>query len=171
MALTGRHIGGISTITTTSTNKEPRTSYSNFRPVLQIWVQNQDQNDIKRHSRHYQGLASLFQAQKVALRRIFVFTFTVGFSCAWRSRRGQCTGPRFGSERGPKFSNFDSPVLQTCNSSTMPSLPPPKTTIRSLMATARWPCLGLGEGPVALPTFFHLRMGDAISSRSILPSF
>ncbi len=45
----------------------------------------------------------------------------------------------------------------------MPSLPPPKTTMRSLMATALCPCLGLGEGPVALPTFFHLRMGDAIA--------
>ena len=31
------------------------------------------------------------------------------------------------------------------------------------MATARCPCLGLGDGPVALPTFFHFRMGDAIS--------
>ncbi len=28
------------------------------------------------------------------------------------------------------------------------------------MATARWPWRGRGEGPVALPTFFHLRMGE-----------
>ena len=30
------------------------------------------------------------------------------------------------------------------------------------MATALWPCRGLGLGPVALATFFHLRTGDAI---------
>ena len=27
------------------------------------------------------------------------------------------------------------------------------------MATALCPCLGLGEGPVALDTFFHFKMG------------
>lgn len=32
-----------------------------------------------------------------------------------------------------------SPVLYTCSSSTIPSLPPPNTTMSSLMATARWP--------------------------------
>merc|ERR1719392_503435 len=34
-------------------------------------------------------------------------------------------------------------VLYTCSSSTIPSLPPPNTTMRSLIATALCPCLGL----------------------------
>lgn len=34
---------------------------------------------------------------------------------------------------------WHSPVLYTCSSSTIPSLPPPNTTMSSLMATARWP--------------------------------
>ncbi len=63
-----------------------------------------------------------------------------------------------------------SPVLQTCNSSTIPSLPPPNTTIRSLIATARWPCRGRGLGPVAFATRFHFRMGDAMMAASVLAS-
>lgn len=55
-----------------------------------------------------------------------------------------------------------SPVLYTCNSSTIPSFPPPKTTIRSLMATARWPCLGRGWGPVGFAIRFHFSMGAAM---------
>ena len=47
------------------------------------------------------------------------------------------------------------PVLKTCNSSTIPSFPPPNTTISSLIDTARWPCLGRGEGPVEFVIFFH----------------
>jgi hypothetical protein len=53
-------------------------------------------------------------------------------------------------------------VLYTWSSSTIPSLPPPKTTIKSLIATALWPCLGRGHGPVVLVTRFHFRMGAAI---------
>lgn len=56
----------------------------------------------------------------------------------------------------------NSPVLYTCSSSTMPSLPPPKTTMRSLIATARWPCLGLGWGPVGFAIRFHFSMGAAM---------
>lgn len=48
-----------------------------------------------------------------------------------------------------------SPVLYTCNSSTIPSFPPPKTTISSFMATARCPCLGRGTGPDHPRTRFH----------------
>ena len=54
------------------------------------------------------------------------------------------------------------PVLKTCNSSTIPSLPPPNTTIRSLIETARCPCRGLGQGPVVFVTRFHFSMGAAI---------
>ena len=42
------------------------------------------------------------------------------------------------------------PVLSTWSSSMMASLPPPNMMISSLMATARWPCRGLGAGPVVL---------------------
>ena len=38
----------------------------------------------------------------------------------------------------------------------MPSFPPPNITIRSRIATALWPCLGLGPGPEGSDTFFHL---------------
>lgn len=37
----------------------------------------------------------------------------------------------------------------------MPSLPPPNTTISSLMFTDRWPCRGRGCGPDGLDTRFH----------------
>lgn len=33
------------------------------------------------------------------------------------------------------------------------------------MATARWPCLGRGHGPVALLMRFHFSMGAAIFAR------
>lgn len=41
----------------------------------------------------------------------------------------------------------DLPVLYTWSSSTMPSFPPPNTTMSSLIATALCPCLGRGTGP------------------------
>jgi hypothetical protein len=44
----------------------------------------------------------------------------------------------------------------------MPSLPPPKTTMRSLMATARCPCRGLGCGPVGFVIRFHFNTGAAM---------
>ena len=37
----------------------------------------------------------------------------------------------------------------------MPSLPPPNITIKSRIATARCPCLGLGLGPDGSLTHFH----------------
>ena len=48
-----------------------------------------------------------------------------------------------------------SPVLYTCSSSTIPSLPPPNTTMSSLMATARWPWRGRGTGPDQPTTRFQ----------------
>ena len=53
-------------------------------------------------------------------------------------------------------------VLNTWSSSTIPSLPPPNTIIKSLIATARWPWRGLGQGPVEFVTRFHFSMGAAI---------
>lgn len=47
------------------------------------------------------------------------------------------------------------PVLYTCSSSTIPSFPPPKTTISSFIATALCPCLGRGTGPDHPRTRFH----------------
>lgn len=44
----------------------------------------------------------------------------------------------------------------------MPSFPPPKITIKSFIATARWPCLGRGQGPDAFVNLFHFNMGAAI---------
>ena len=49
------------------------------------------------------------------------------------------------------------PVLSTWSSSMMASFPPPKMMISSLMATARWPCRGLGAGPVVFWILFHFR--------------
>lgn len=46
-------------------------------------------------------------------------------------------------------------MLYTCNSSTIPSFPPPKTTMSSFMATALCPCLGRGTGPDHPRTRFH----------------
>lgn len=48
-----------------------------------------------------------------------------------------------------------SPVLYTCSSSTIPSLPPPNTTMSSLIATARWPWRGRGTGPDQPTTRFQ----------------
>ena len=45
--------------------------------------------------------------------------------------------------------------LKTFKSSTMPSLPPPKIMIKSLTATARWPCRGLGLWPMVASSRFH----------------
>lgn len=50
---------------------------------------------------------------------------------------------------------LNSPVLYTCSSSTIPSLPPPNTTMSSLMATARWPWRGRGTGPDQPTTRFQ----------------
>lgn len=47
------------------------------------------------------------------------------------------------------------PVLYTCSSSTIPSFPPPNTTISSFIATALCPCLGRGTGPDHPRTLFH----------------
>jgi len=44
----------------------------------------------------------------------------------------------------------------------MPSLPPPNTTIKSFIATARCPCRGLGHGPDVFVIRFHFSMGAAI---------
>lgn len=49
----------------------------------------------------------------------------------------------------------------------MASLPPPKMMISSLMATARWPCRGLGAGPVVLWIFFHLRFSGFSAGRAV----
>lgn len=54
-----------------------------------------------------------------------------------------------------EYKNEHLPVLYTCNSSTIPSFPPPKTTMSSLMATALCPCLGRGTGPDHPRTRFH----------------
>ena len=58
--------------------------------------------------------------------------------------------------------SLHSQVLYTCNSSTIPSFPPPKTIIKSLIATALCPCRGLGAGPEVLVIRFHFNMGAAI---------
>lgn len=43
-----------------------------------------------------------------------------------------------------------------CNSSTIPSLPPPNTIIISLTLTARCPCRGFGAIPAGDSTLHHL---------------
>ena len=53
-------------------------------------------------------------------------------------------------------------VLKTWSSSTIPSLLPPNTTIKSLIATALCPWRGLGHGPVVSVTLFYFNMGAAI---------
>ena len=65
------------------------------------------------------------------------------------------------------------PVFRTCSSSTIPSLPPPKIMMSSLIATALWPCLGRGAGPVVEPTRFQLTFattGSALTLDSIFLS-
>lgn len=79
-----------------------------------------------------------------------------------RDARGIRGGGEKGVRRGGGNEDENSPVLYTCSSSTMPSLPPPNTTMRSLMATARCPCLGLGWGPVGFAIRFHFSMGAAM---------
>lgn len=59
-------------------------------------------------------------------------------------------------------------VLYTWSSSTIPSFPPPKTIIKSLIETARCPCLGLGHGPEVFVTLFHFNMGAAILKTQIV---
>lgn len=69
------------------------------------------------------------------------------------------------------------PVLYTWSSSTIPSFPPPNTTMSSLIATALCPCLGRGTGPDQPRTRFQrgwsaeplvpdkAEPGDVMSSR------
>ena len=52
--------------------------------------------------------------------------------------------------------------------SMIPSLPPPKMMISSLIATALWPCLGCGAGPEVVEIFFHLKLSGSFAA-SILP--
>lgn len=80
-------------------------------------------------------------------------------------REGKSGGDKKGGEGGgegeeggkdPRTQRaLHSPVLYTCSSSTIPSLPPPNTTMSSLIATARWPWRGRGTGPDQPTTRFQ----------------
>ncbi|KAH9415697.1 hypothetical protein DERP_000187 [Dermatophagoides pteronyssinus] len=54
-------------------------------------------------------------------------------------------------------------VLYICNSSTIPSLPPPNTIIISLTLTARCPCRGFGLIPPGDSTLHHLDNSESFS--------
>lgn len=84
--------------------------------------------------------------------RFIYFTFTALFSkrlCLQQKKQQQKTIGKC------IYANLTLPVLYTCNSSTIPSFPPPKTTISSFIATALCPCLGRGTGPDHPRTRFH----------------
>lgn len=70
-------------------------------------------------------------------------------------RRGRGRRWREGGKHPRTQRALHSPVLYTCSSSTIPSLPPPNTTMSSLMATARWPWRGRGTGPDQPTTRFQ----------------